>query len=40
MPLEDFDICTAVAQCQTRAQTADRAARDYDTQTAELIVWH
>ena len=40
MPLEDSDICTAVAQGQACAQTADRAAGDYSTHTAELIVWH
>ena len=40
MPLEDFDVGSAVAQGQASAQTANRAARDYGTQTAELIVWH
>src|SRR5216684_427675 len=36
MPLEDFDVGTAVPQGQAGAQTADRAARDYSTHTAEL----
>src|SRR5712692_5606270 len=40
MPLEDFDVSTALAQGQACAQTADRAAGDYSTHTAELTVLH